>query len=303
MIDSVCLWIESSSTERAINNLSNVKEIADCSTGEILHTGYLKNLRVRATGCGASVIGSLAKFHLGNNYQTLTRQTTEEAIQELSDALSLPVERARVYRLEVGSCLVMRRPVGQYWSFLGSSGRYERVEYKHGLLYKNSRRALTFYDKAKDLKRHKEPIPEIINGRNLLRYEVKLNKRVADQLGKREVLAGSLYEEDFYIKLLGRWEAEYFLINKINRPRLVSVELMKSVQQFNRYLAVVGLRALGEQEVLAMLEQCKESLSKLQRSRLRDRIRELTNAKNLTEADESILELDSKIKQAAQFYR
>jgi hypothetical protein len=303
MIDSVCLWIESSSTEKAINNLSNVKEIADCSTGEIIHTGYLKNLRVKATVNGVSTNGSLAKFHMGNNYQSLTRQTTEGAIQELSDALSLSVERARVYRLEIGSCLEMRRSVGQYWRFLGSSGRYERVEYKGGLLYKNSKRALTFYDKAKDLKRHREPIPEIINGRNLLRYEVKLNKRVAEQLGKKEVLAGSLYDEDFYIKLLDRWEAEYFLINKINRPRAVSVELLKSVKQFDRLLAIVGLRTLGEQEVLATIEQWKDSLSKLQCSRLRSHIIDLTKAKNLTEPDEGILELDSKIKQAVQCYR
>lgn len=303
MIDAVLIWISTNTPELALSNLTDIYETVSRETGEVIHKGMLKNLRVKVTGGGVSINGSLPKFHIGNNYLTLTRDGVEEAIEELSDLLSLPIGQAKVFRLEVGTNLVMDNPLIQYFRMLGSSGRYHRIELKHGVLYKNSLRGLLFYDKKADMKRHKEQIPESLSGKYLLRYERKLNRRLAKQCHRQEVPTSLLYEEGFFSELIDGWEADYFAIDKAKRLVLESADILKSSKQFDRTLAANDIRALGQDKVLAWLDDHKTALSKVQRSRMRQHIRTLFRAKTLSETADDILELDAKIRQAAQFYR
>src|ERR1044072_5055618 len=128
MIDAVQMWISTNTPEIVLSNLNDRCETVSHETGEVVNKGLLKKLRVKVTGGGVSINGSLAKFHFGNNYKTLTRSDTERAIAELSDQLNLPIGQAKVFRLEVGTNLIMEKPINQYWRMLGSAGRYERLE-------------------------------------------------------------------------------------------------------------------------------------------------------------------------------
>src|SRR5437660_5905331 len=99
--------------------------------------GGIRNLKVKATETGLSVIGSLAKYHLGNNFETLTRQETERALERLSDELGLPMAQAKPFRLEVGSNFIVKQAVKRYCDALADTRYFERVAYRHGILYKN----------------------------------------------------------------------------------------------------------------------------------------------------------------------
>jgi hypothetical protein len=299
MYDSLTMLVTSNQPKKVLKALDSLREDTNRLTGEIVLRGRIQNLRVKIISNRVVIIGSLAKYYFGNNLETLTREDTRCAIERLSDTMQLDVAQANVYSLEVASNFSMQKPVQIYCQCLGECRYFEKSQYKHGLLYSNSNRSLIFYDKIKELKRRNEKVPSQFDEANLLRYELKLKKRVSRQLSKNEILARQLYEESFYRAILEKWQSEYFRIGRVNRLKIERIEMnsMNSPKKLEKILASLGLQAIGEQAILNYIEENKHALSKLQRSRLKAKIRQLSQNKSVTEPQEAILELDSKIKQ------
>jgi len=299
MYDSLTLWIISSINTSVLNSLSNVQECRNLVTNETVYRGFLNNLRVKVNGKGVSINGSLPKYYFDNNLKTFNRELTKIAIENLSDDLHLSLKEAIVFKIEVGTNFLMEKPVKTYLLPLGEGKYYERIEYRTGLLYKNKRRALEFYDKPADLRRHKENIPQEFLGKNLLRYELKLNQRIGSQLKQKPVVADMLYHEQFYSKLLHLWEAEYFSIDRINTINIKGIEPLhfQSVKHMDRLLAALGLNAFSLKAITNLLERFKNKITKTQWCRIKARLKELSNGKHLMEPDECLIELDSKVRQ------
>ncbi|MDZ7936354.1 MAG: phage/plasmid replication protein [Emticicia sp.] len=56
--------------------------------------------------------GSLSKWFLGDNIQTLTRGDMKRATEKLSDTLHLPMSKAKVGRIDLAKNLLMKfKPV------------------------------------------------------------------------------------------------------------------------------------------------------------------------------------------------
>ena len=73
------------------------------SLGEYRIFGTLGGLKVIVSKESVYVgKGSLCKWALGDNFQTLDRLTTQRALECLADTLHLPIDRAAVTRLDVG---------------------------------------------------------------------------------------------------------------------------------------------------------------------------------------------------------
>lgn len=269
--------VTSNQPEKVLNALVSIQKTIDSSTGEIFFKGKLHNLRVKIRSNGVVIIGSLAKYYFGNNLETLTREYTKCALEKLSDTIQSDVAQANIYSLEIASNFSMQRPVQLYYQRLGECRYFEKTQFKHTLLYGNSNRSLSFYDKIKELKKHKEKVPSQFDKTNLLRYELKLKKRLSKQLGKKEVLARELYEESFYRTILEKWQSEYFKIRRLNMLKIGRIEMnsMNSPKKLEKILASIGLQKIGEEFILNYIEENKHALSKLQRSRLKARIREL----------------------------
>ena len=51
--------------------------------------------------------------------------------------------------------------------------------------------------KTREQKSNREPIPELYEGRNVLRYEQRYTNRIASQLKVNEVTGAMLYDEAF----------------------------------------------------------------------------------------------------------
>ncbi|NTV45252.1 MAG: hypothetical protein HGB11_01710, partial [Chlorobiales bacterium] len=287
MLDSVVLWVEDSSAleigERCFQNAS---EAVDLETGEVKLVGSLGNLRLKATGSGFSVTGSLCKFQNGDNLTPLSRKGVQEAIERLGDLTKAKVQAAKVYRLDIGESLVVKEPVQTYLSCLGEAPNFQRVLYpRGGLLYQNGRKSLSFYDKVKESKLKREALPEIAQGRSFLRYEVQIKKRLPDVLKVAEIKAESLYNEDFYIGLVQLWKGEYFGIQRVSKLRIKPDMIDLNVKNLERQLACIALKQVGEGEFLSLIESAKQKgqLERYQAKRLKDKIKELANLPDLTE--------------------
>ena len=277
------------------------------NNGAVVVTGYLGNLKVSCNEYQIRVKdGSLCKWYLGDNLQTMGRKDTERAVEKLSDLLHLPMDKAQVTRIDVSQNFIMKHPPSVYLQHLGVLKGAARLEEPNTLYYRKQDCGLCFYDKAREQKAKRETLPELFEGRNVLRYEQRYTGRLARHLGVSEVRASMLYDEAFYIDLLNRWRDDYKAIQKINDVQL-NFDCMRNKKDLNR----MGLLSLVERVggLNAMMNQITEAqqqgkLNRKQAFDLRQAIKEACAVKDgLVVENEAIAELNKKVVEAVRFYR
>jgi len=269
-------------------------------------SGYLKGLRIHITDSSIKITGSIAKYYLGTNLETLNRDDVKKAIKDLSNRLHLPIDKALVTRIDVSENFIMKHSVNDYLTHLGQLSRFSRLEVTKGsLYYKQKEQELCFYDKVAEAKARRVEIPEIFKNKNVLRYEYRLIKRLSKRLNVREVNVSLLYDEGFYSKLIQLWAAKFLAINKIN-DMVINIEAMKTIKDLNS-LGVIALIEKAGGEILFVEEIKKQqrqgTLTKKQAADLRKVVKRATKVKDnpLMVCSEDTKELDNKIKCTRRF--
>jgi len=303
MYDTIGTYYQTTEALQTIRYLSDIKENTDLKSGEIITFGKLRNLRLKIKGDTLTINGSLPKYLYGDNVQELTRKDTQEAIESLSDELHLSIDKAKIYRIDIASNFIMKEPLEKYYLSLDTLPRYEKKPYRDGVLFSTNKITLEFYNKAKELKKKRQPIPEIFQNRNVIRYEIHLQKRLPS-IFNQVVTGNDLYNENFYITAVDLWKEKYFSIkkNRVNTFNPEAIKMMDKKQIFNQ-LALLGIKQIGQDELLKMLELERGKFSKMQFKRIKDKITSLSNLPELTKKNNFIQELDSKIIQKAKYYR
>ena len=275
--------------------------------GDIIITGNLGGLNVSINKYQIKIKdGSLCKWYLGDNFKTMGRGDTQRAIEKLSDTLHLPIDKASVLRLDVAQNIITKHPPEVYMNHLGVLKYASRLMQPSGLYYKQAGGQLCFYDKNREQKSKRKPIPELYEGRNVLRYEQRYTERLASKLNVANVTAALLYDETFYIMLLNRWRDTYKSIQKINDISL-NFQAMKTKQELYKMGVLSIIEQMGGQ--LQMLDQIKEAqtrgeLTKKQAYDFKQVVNDVCKVKGgLTVPNEAIQELDKKINEAVKFYR
>jgi len=312
MLDTVHSWL---SVERAGNGdlLAHVPKYLESVTahlrpnGSEYLTGQIENLSVMVSEAGVSAKGSLPKFLFGDNFQLLTRQTSEQAIEKLSDSLGLPFKLAQVRRLDIAQSFMVKQESEAYFAYLGHCNHYSRLQQPHTLYYQNGQRVKLFYNKVEEGKRAGFTIPNVWEGKNVLRYELRYVRNLPKQFNRSEVTLDTLANEAFYMILIDRWAGEYANIKK-QQSYNFDLSIMKSIKDFERQMYLRGLLSVGnEQQVLEMIEQAKREgvfENKMQVKRLKDKVREVFGCSTFQNGNaELIEELDQQVKRVQRFYR
>jgi hypothetical protein len=306
MIDTVKCWYETTHTDTVLARLENVQTRVRHDTGEATHTGAVRNMSVFVGSNGFSVSGSLAKFAFGNNAERLTRRHTAQVIKELSDCLCVPIGAAKLYRLDVGANVIVRKPIMMYLQQLGEAQYFTRAEYgQTGLMYTNGLRQMVFYDKAAECRKAKEPMPSVFDGQNVLRYEFRYMKRLGKAFHRPTLHLSDVSEEGFYSEVIRSWRQSYNDISKQRRAKAMQVFELKDIRRSKDYLAYLGMLTLGgSNELLSTLKAAQKAkiVDKHQAKRLREMLKELNEAV-FTEQEETMQELDKKIREAAAYFR
>lgn len=275
--------------------------------GETVITGNLSGLSVWLSRYQMKIKdGSLCKWYLGDNYQTLGRGDTQRAIEKLSDTLHLPISKATVIRMDLAQNFIVQHPPEVYFNHLGILRYATRLQEPNGIYYKQAGGRLAFYDKNKEQKQKRQTIPELYRGRNVLRYEQRYIRRIAAQL-KSEVTGAMLFDEAFYIGLLKRWKDTYKAIEKINDSDItLNFEAVKTKKQLYQRGVLLQIKEAGG--LIPMLEKIKEAqkrgeLTKKEAFDLRQAINEAAQMNGLTTPNEAIKELNKKVRDSVRFYR
>jgi hypothetical protein len=277
------------------HNLDFANEVNNINTGLTKMRGKLSNLQVYEIPEGINIFGSLSKYYLSNNLESLTRKTTKQAIEKLSDELSLKIENSKMYRIDVSQNFIMQSKVKNYLNCLDELKGFKKVIYDKSIYFKKYLIELIIYDKIAEMRKNRAFIPEDFKqlAGKILRYEMRYMRNIKKTFNK-DIQLKDLTDEQFYNLLIEKWKSLYFEITKKNKLKFNDMAL-KDVKQFQNQLMLIGLNSLGLDEVNNMIELSRDELERYQISRIKAKIKKIKKTKELTEVNPLIKELDSKI--------
>lgn len=288
--------------------LENSVEIKHINSNRVTVTGYIDSIKVNVTENRVKIIEcSLPKWFLGDNFQTLTRGNTKEAIGKMSDLLHLPIHKADINRIDIAQNFIVKHETDVYYNHLGLLPDFNRLEQNKGIYYNNNNnKILVFYDKIADYKHKNLHIPEMYQNRNVLRYEIRFKKQLLKVFNLPQLRAELLYNEQFYIDIINKWHEAYKNIHKIRNSNNIDYTMIKTKEQ----LKTQGLLLLiqeqgGELEFYKNIAEAqkKAELTNKQAYDLRNLIKDASKSNLLTCESDVITELDKKVKEAIKFYR
>ena len=305
MYDKLKLWAARTRDTPGITKfLDRAKEQIDHDTGEITTFGSLEGLKISIFTGGISIIGSLSKYLYPNNIYPLDRHSTAEAVEKLSDNLHLNISDAKVTGLEFGTQFVMRHKPEDYLRRLGDMPRLQRYHFEVGTLYykpkgKQQPKVFAFYDKKADAAVKGMILPDGFSDVNLLKYEMRYNQRLSQQLGVAEVTASTLSEKEFYRQMVRRYQDSYFSISKQKQVKTNVMNEIKTVSDAYDVLVARLISQSDQTQITAFLEELKEAKifeDRKSYSRLKKKIQEVATKADISVSDELVRELDNEIK-------
>lgn len=264
-------------TKQLLDSLDNLKEHVNTNTGEVYHTGLLRNLRLSVSGERLGITGSFAKFLLKDNVQSLTRQSMENSVFELSNCLGLDVSHAKVNRVDLAQNLRVNHPPKTYYSVMLDAQYFKRLpQANEGMYYSNSQRQMVFYDKLKESKLNRNELPWL-GDKYLLRYELRLLKKPHERLNRQPLTLSDLHDETVYMELVDLLFDHFELIPKADRKMAVEKEVVntKTLQQL---VIACGVQSLGgKQQLLEFIEELKltKDINPVLISRMKKWVKEL----------------------------
>lgn len=304
MYDKLKIWAARTRATPDIGKfLDNAKDQIDHATGEIRTFGSLDGLKVSVFTGGISIIGSLSRYLYSNNIYPLDRHSTAEAVEKLSDNLHLNISDAKITGLEFGTQFVMRHKPEDYIRKLGEMPRLQRYHFGVGTLYykpkgKQQPKVFVFYDKKADAAAKGMTLPDGLNDANLLKYEMRFNQRLPQQLGVPEVTALTLSDKEFYRQMVRRYQDCYFSISKQNQ---VKTNIMNEIKTVSDAYDVLVARLINQSDqtlITAYLEELKEAKTFEDRkyyARLKKKIQDVATKAEISVSDELIKELDNEV--------
>jgi len=309
MYDTVKLWLPTDYADnlqysRTLDKLSRVTEHYR-DDGQSSISGSLSNCRVSISERGVSCFGSLAKYYLKDNFQTMTSLDTELAIEKMSDELHLPMKQAKVTRIDFAQNFLMKYEPKLYYQYLGDLKYYNRLPVENSLYYKNGLRHINFYDKVIEAKEKKIDIPEVWHGQNVLRYEIRFKKRLKEDFKQNEITASTLSETSFYSKVFNKWLTYFESIKKLKEINF-NYSHTNSPKDFWKQIKLNYIGIIGQNKMMQEIENMRlrnTFANPEYYSKIKNQINQLCSEPKLTENSELMTELSKKIRISDRFYR
>lgn len=248
-MDTVNFWLpnELLGADCISNLCKNATNLTKYERNEVVsHSGNIVgNYKFNANSYGVSFMGSLCKFYHGHNFGYLSSHEMPFAVEMLSDALSMPMHKAKVTRLDFARTLEMDAKPKLYYDYLSTLNKSERSSIGQSLYYSTAKRVLCFYDKIAESKAKSCEVPIEYLGLNLLRYELRFMNKLPGQFNVAEITGKTISNPEFYKKVSSEWQRCFEEIIKnyklpldalwqqpnLNRPKDVSNALMAILMQ------------------------------------------------------------------------
>lgn len=269
------------------NRLSKARDETDLETGDRLIHGMLEDYRFKVSTQSILISCNVSKQHNGNNVDLLTPDQLRDELGKLSEWIGENVLSGKVRRVDVAATLQTEYAPRVYTGSLQSLARFQRGQWEDNdtVHFRTTREEREFYDKVKETG---GKLPEQYRGKNLLRYEQRHRKGVAQRLPFLTSV-GSLLIPEHWNRLVDIWEQGYTEITKTGDT---IVESIKGKIDFNEY-AIAHLAAENPDAINGLLS----GMGKDARKYIRQAIRKATAKFPKSETGE---ELDRLIREKAE---
>lgn len=250
--------------------LDECNEITNKKTKEVRSVGRLGNLRLSEKPWGLSIVGSLNKwYHNGNNIEPFTRIDMVNAVNKLSDLLSLDISEANVSAIEFGFNFLTRFAPETYLGKLGAMPRRIRKQLtKYSLYYshkgKKQPEQLTFYDKVVEFRANKYnrlfnvSFPDEYTGKHILRAEARYDGSLARLFRQDNVDMARLCDPEFYSIVRDDFIGRYESIQKIESLSINYTDMIKTPKE--GYEAFFALILMQQKNCNEQIEQYVQNL-------------------------------------------
>lgn len=251
------------------------------------------------------VKGSICKWWNGDNLQALGIGDTKEAVEALSDTLDLPIERAKITRMDIGANISTEHLPALYFERLGNLPYFQRLEEPNGIYYTKTNERLCFYDKITEQKDTGNKLPDSLSDKNLLRYELRYMWRIAKRLKVPEVKFSTLWQDSFYRMIINNW---YDYYNRIKKNHSVNLDLNTVKTRRELYKLAVLQLAESNGGITAIQKgisnaRAEGAISSKQASDLKRAFDEAYKVDgDIITTSDAIRELNQKIRETADLY-
>jgi hypothetical protein len=305
MYDNVKLYLDHSTgakdcaaVKTIVSALDNARDCGVCISG------FVENLTVKVYPANVIIFGSLPKFLQGDNIGRFDRHATRYAIEKLSDTLQTDINGAKVTGFEFGAVYLMDKPVNEYLTRFDDLPNMFKYGVKGQSVYyqtpgKHPAKKLIFYDKSAENANANRNTPPGLNNTNLLRYELRLERRLPQLLKENQITAKMLYSCRLYDKVLERYKHEYFMIPK--KRILVETSREAKITVSDAYNRLVA-KFLADNQVIVTnyveaLKQQKQFKTRTEYTRLRNKFKGIVQKYSSGVDPEDIIEeLDDEIR-------
>ena len=264
--------------------------------------GTFRNLKVRITKSKIRIEGSIHTFYKGNNIETMSFQEFVDAINQLQDLLQLPLENARVSRLDFSGNLIMKHPIDAYFSYFGQKSRFRKQVLDNGIMYFSEELVLVFYDKIRSQKIKREEIPEYFHGKNVLRFEIRFMRKLGKSFNIPELTVSKLKDPVFFNRLCRLWRDEFKSV-AMSMASPIGLTPTGSKSKLLEQLAIIQINQIGIDNFLKEISswQSVDEITKKEAYEIRKFIRERASENYPLAENPLITELNQKIKVAARY--
>ncbi len=254
MIDKLFL----TKNERTITKIGNSFEKTNYKTGETYNEIYHKNFTIRTFEERTTILGSINKFGVGNNYENLSYNESLELINNLGSEIGIDLSSFNISQLEIGSCFVMEQEPCFYIDNLlylsrYKSGIYYSKQIPTGKVFETFKNKYIAYDKVKELRANKEQLKNEYRGKHLLRIEDKYNKQTKKSFNFVPKVS-DLQDNEFKAKLLNNYKKKF---NKLTKR--LNLEIPQNYKTFGDYKKALLL--VNTKETEALLNEVNRKLS------------------------------------------
>lgn len=278
---------------------SLLREKYEITKGDQLFvSGDLGNLKVKISKNSLRVENSLCKWFLGDNLQTLTRESIALANEKLSDILKVNMQNADVTRLDIGHNYPTLYKPAVYVNSLGDLPRFRKgVFANEGINFRTKNIELAFYDKLKEHKAKGNKVPADMASQNLLRYELRLMKNIRSTLKRQEFTVKDLSNIDTYNQLRQLYYDMYSKIEKLSEINFSSSE-SKGVKGFKKMASAYVIDVFGQTELIQQINTdfLMGRISEKDRRGMLKLIKETTKNQAFFVERECVHELNSLVK-------
>lgn len=266
--------------------------------------GYLKNMRIIASNKNLEVNGSIARYYNNTNALNFGWGLVQPAIEQLSYELGLPIENARISRLDIAANIEVENDINDYLVELFHLNHYTRIKkFDSSLRFENNSHSFNycFYDKIKEMKKKKLIVDPydfyiISKGAKMMRVELQIQERLKLFLKMEEVRAYNLFSPDFCKLLAKEWFNLYMDIEKMAIP--VIPKTMKGNRDIDKFIRRDYIQMKGWERFNHMLKKAvdQKTISASDKSKKLKPYKMAMQDNSSFIFQEYILELTQKIK-------